>query len=525
MSSNKSHLDRKRDLSKKLQPELIDIIVGVERDLNQTRHELYLANKKISHINEQNKKFNARIKEEKQELRVSNLKFIDQFKVLCTDMNISSTDTPTIRYNKMRSKLQELSNNQSSSNLSVASNSNSGCSSYRTCEDLHSGCNGDNNIMYMLSDLVNTLIDQKKDLDMDNSMLDKDNKRCNMRCRVLSDKNKELVDKDKFQSGLQTRIVELTNQGTEWKNKHDSLKDDYNRVLEENITTMNDEKLATSLKDDAKLSLKEARKTILKLTYYNGKQKERLLNNAGIVSSLESLKSRSFSETSSNISDDHPFASPSHQVRSQHNYTPEQNQKMLDDKIRVAVTQLVKQQSANKQYVHNQLVASRNSELCHLFFKTDQLFDGHYYRPVDVPGDGNCLFHALIASGLFPQHDHTSLRLAVCNCALMNNEGIIKKVLKAFKNIDSKVEFNQYFNRMKINAAFAGTTEMFVIYILFNINVISYTNQLYEFKPQLYPKLDVKELLESNLKKDGPFHTMKNVKTIHNFHHVYKIPH
>ena len=46
MSSNKSHLDRSRDLSKMLQPELINIIVGLERDLKQTRHELYLANKK-----------------------------------------------------------------------------------------------------------------------------------------------------------------------------------------------------------------------------------------------------------------------------------------------------------------------------------------------------------------------------------------------------------------------------------------------------------------------------------------------
>ena len=261
MSSNNSHLDRSQVLSQIQPPELINIIVGLERDIKQSRQELYLANVFISEINDKNKKFNARVKQEKKDLRGSNLKFMDQFKVLYTDMNISPTKhTQSIRYNKLRSKLQELSNNQLSSNLSVSSNSNSGCTSYRTCEDLQSGCNGDNNIIYMLSDLVNTLIDQKKYLDRDNNMLDKDNKYCNMQCCVLTDRNKELLDKDNFQEELQTRIVELTTHGNEWKNKHEHLNNDYTRVLEENIKAMNDEKVANCLRDDAKQALKDALK-------------------------------------------------------------------------------------------------------------------------------------------------------------------------------------------------------------------------------------------------------------------------
>ena len=77
-------------------------------------------------------------------------------------MNISHTqNTQSIRYNELRNRLQELSNNQLSANLSVSSNSNSECTSKRTYEDLQSGCYGDDNIMYMLTGLVNSLIDQK----------------------------------------------------------------------------------------------------------------------------------------------------------------------------------------------------------------------------------------------------------------------------------------------------------------------------------------------------------------------------
>ena len=162
MSSNNSHLDRRQVLSKMKPPELISIIVGLEHDINLLHQKLDSANDHINEINVNNKKFNARVIREKIELRDSKHSLLDQFKVLYTDMNISLTqNTQSIRYNELRNKLQELSNNQLSSNLSVSSNSNSGCTSKRTFEDLQSGCNGDNNIIYMLSGLVNTLIDQK----------------------------------------------------------------------------------------------------------------------------------------------------------------------------------------------------------------------------------------------------------------------------------------------------------------------------------------------------------------------------
>ena len=87
-------------------------------------------------------------------------------------------------------------------------------------------------------------------------MLDKDNKLCNVQCRVLTDRNKELVDKDNFQEDLQTRVVELTTHENEWKNKYEDMKNDYSRILEQNINAMNDEKLANCLRDDAKRELR-----------------------------------------------------------------------------------------------------------------------------------------------------------------------------------------------------------------------------------------------------------------------------
>ena len=65
MSSNNSHLDSGQVLSQIQPPELINISVGLERDINQLRQELYSANVFISEINDKNKKFNARVVREK----------------------------------------------------------------------------------------------------------------------------------------------------------------------------------------------------------------------------------------------------------------------------------------------------------------------------------------------------------------------------------------------------------------------------------------------------------------------------
>ena len=80
------------------------------------------------------------------------------------------------------------------------------------------------------------------------------------------------------------------------------------------------------------------------------------------------------------------------------------------------------------------------------------------------------------------------MRQAVCNYSLKNSEGIIKKIRLAFIEDDSDETFEQYFNRMKKNAVYAGMTEMFVIYLLFNINVISYSNQVTNEVPHVYQK-------------------------------------
>ena len=81
--------------------------------------------------------------------------------LLYKDNIIRNTIKKIVPSNLLRIRLKEMSNYQLSSNLSVGSKSNSGSSSKRSYEDLQSGCNGDNNIIYMLSGLVNTLIDQK----------------------------------------------------------------------------------------------------------------------------------------------------------------------------------------------------------------------------------------------------------------------------------------------------------------------------------------------------------------------------
>ena len=73
MSSNNSHLDRRQVLSKMKTPELISIIVGLERDINLLHQKLYSANDHINEINDNNKKFNARVVREKKNLETVNI--------------------------------------------------------------------------------------------------------------------------------------------------------------------------------------------------------------------------------------------------------------------------------------------------------------------------------------------------------------------------------------------------------------------------------------------------------------------
>ena len=53
-----------------------------------------------------------------------------------------------------------------------------------------------------------------------------------------------------------------------------------------------------------------------------------------------------------------------------------------------------------------------------LFQRQGFLFRNMRLSPVDVPGDGNCLFHALIASDKLPVQNHFELRKTICDFAL-----------------------------------------------------------------------------------------------------------
>ena len=88
--------------------------------------------------------------------------------------------------------------------------------------------------MYILNGLVNKLINQKQ-------RLEQDNKVWNEHCRVIGVRNKELEEKNNFKQSLQTRIVDLTNQGNDWKKKFEQLKHDYDEVMEDNIKSMMNE--------------------------------------------------------------------------------------------------------------------------------------------------------------------------------------------------------------------------------------------------------------------------------------------
>ena len=449
-SSNIPH-DRRLVLGKMTAAELVSLVVELEQKFK-------VANDHKAVNNNKNIKYNTRLTNEKNELRDRCTHLKDQLNVLFADMSIPP-NTKSLMYKDLRNRLKEMSNYQLSSNLSVGSKSNSGSSSKRSYEDLQSGCDSNDNIIYMLNCLVNKLFNQKTVLCQNNKRLEQDNKLCNEHCRVIGVRNKELEEKDNDEQSLQTRIVDLTNQGNDWKQKYEEIKHGYNVVMEEDIKSTTDERISTGLLTDCKKNFKRIEARNIRLIHDNAKLNAQLIQSAGIGSTLGSLRYKTHSESSSNISaEDCLFQSPYDRRRRNSIDSSAEKQKKLAFKIErnEAISQILNKKLKDTQAQHKQTVATKNKELYGLFLNTKYLIEGRYFQPIDVDGDGNCLFNALLASGHLSPHDYTSLRQTICNHELNSETDVIKKIYDAFQRSGSTENFKEHFVRMKNNAVHAS---------------------------------------------------------------------
>ena len=93
----------------------------------------------------------------------------------------------------------------------------------------------------------------------------------------------------------------------------------------------------------------------------------------------------------------------------------------------------------------------------------------------------------------------------------------------ACKKSGSKDDFKTYFTDLKNGGVFTGCTEMFILYLCFSIDVVSYSNVLQNSIPHIPAKFDVKEVLKNSFKYNAP-NTSKKEETVHIYHYLFKFP-
>ena len=157
------------------------------------------------------------------------------------------------------------------------------------------------------------------------------------------------------------------------------------------------------------------------------------------------------------------------------------------------------------------------------YFLTELIFENRRYRPMDVAGDGNYLFHSLLLSNYILDYDHLSLRRAICDLALSSLSGSVHKIFEAIKAPNDDDDLSTHFKKMCVDGVFAGTTEMCMFYLLFKINVISFTNTESSITPHVCEKFDVMHFLTNSVKMDISQYN-NNGRTIYVYHHEYMSP-
>ena len=115
-------------------------------------------------------------------------------------------------------------------------------------------------------------------------------------------------------------------------------------------------------------------------------------------------------------------------------------------------------------------------------------YDNKLLISVDVPGDGNYLFRALVDSDLIPISDSKTFRsdLSIRTKKLLKNRSLHgRQIRNYFNNNEKSIEgesIEDYIDcAMSVNGKWGSTFEMICVSIIYRVRIISIANMAGEF--------------------------------------------
>ena len=122
----------------------------------------------------------------------------------------------------------------------------------------------------------------------------------------------------------------------------------------------------------------------------------------------------------------------------------------------------------------------------HILFlsaNTDQIIlaDRIYFMLIDVPGNGNCLYHSLIQSNKFCTSNHRLLRTDIFNKAkalLLQNDDITVHLQQLYRSLTDyeSTSFAEHCEIQKENGRWGKELDMVLITLFHKVRVVSYSN-------------------------------------------------
>ena len=110
-------------------------------------------------------------------------------------------------------------------------------------------------------------------------------------------------------------------------------------------------------------------------------------------------------------------------------------------------------------------------------------YDNKLFIPVGVPGGGNCLFRALVESGIIPISYSKTFRsdLSICTKTLLKNGSLHgRQIHNCFNNNESSSKsgsIEDYIDCvMSVNGKWGSTFEMTCVSIIYRVRIIGIAN-------------------------------------------------